>query len=58
MSAVHPSMLNDTIRPASYPELESEIYLALESPSSRDTLIPAPADAEELIAESKRGGAL
>lgn len=47
-------MRNDTLIPASYPELENEAYLALEPETERETLIPSAAEAEELAAESER----
>ncbi len=44
-----------TIRPQFYPELEREVYLSLEPATERETLLPSPAEAEALAAESRRG---
>lgn len=32
----------DTIVPLSYPELENEIYVSLDAPTERQTLVPEP----------------
>ncbi len=53
-SPVLGGMQAETVRPASYPELENEAYLALEPETERETLIPSAAEAEELAAESSR----
>jgi hypothetical protein len=41
----------ETIRPEAYPELEAEVYLALDL--DRDTLTPPPATLRELVAATE-----
>lgn len=43
-----------TLRPASYPALESEIYLALEARTERETEIPPSSTRKALLVRSTR----
>ncbi len=44
-----------TLVPASYPALETEAYRGLgDADAERPTLIPGPAEQDELVAESRR----